>query len=110
LVLAEAIVGWLGREQVEIWELDGPGHVFVRVGNFILEGGGLLTEAEFREQWTSKGGFDFSTGQMFKSSVAQAEHGGYEFDDYASEHLSVLLAKAIDKDECLAALSNSELN
>ena len=104
LVLAEAVVGWLGEENVQVWELSGAGHIFVRAGDFTIDGGGILSLDEFRRQWSVEGGFDFDTERMYTTSIIAAEKSGYEFDDWATPRLARLLDRVASRVEALVVL------
>ena len=106
LVLAGAVVRWLGQDGAEVWELAGE-HVLVKVGGLVIDGGGIAPVNEMLKVWAGDGGLgDCAVDGMHRSSLAEAERKGYEFDDWASERLAALLSKAIPRDAALEAMSS----
>ena len=104
LVLAKAVVGWLGADGVEVWELAGE-HVLVRAGGLAIDGGGIVPIEEMLRVWAVEGGLgDRVVDGLRRSSVAEAEEKGYDLDDLASERLAAMLSEAVPRQTALAAL------
>jgi hypothetical protein len=105
LVLAEAVVKWLGETNATVWHLDWGMHVhiYVRVGDFAIDGGGVVLLDSFRQTWTAAG-FDFASGTDRQVSISDAERLSIEFDDYATERLVRLLTRAIAPARALSTL------
>lgn len=108
LVLAGAVLRWLDDDRASLWHLDDgmAQHLFVRVGDWVIDGAGITRFDTFVSTWSVLSGLPEprTRRSMYPSTVDQAEETGMEFDDWATERLARSLARAIDSDDALAAL------
>jgi hypothetical protein len=98
LVLASAVLAWLGEDPaIALWQLktSRARHLFVRAGESVIDGGGIVAYAEFLQVWSEAGQVDFALADLQPVSLAQAEQIGVEFDDWATERLTAQLRRAI---------------
>ena len=108
LVLAEAVLAWLGPDNAELWVTDAghAQHAFIRVGDLALDGGGVTPYDAFVTLWAKATGESEEKIRAGSSrvTVAQAETSGFEFDAWATTKLTALLKRAISRTNALEAL------